>query len=408
MFNLEFLNKSKRSGSLKAKQFFAPASDDPDNGGSGGGGGGGVSTYTNMNDYAPPHSYVDLFATPFVTYTHVVSSNTSWYMNFFKVRSGSTVWLPFPQKISTAGANITTADTTRTGSGDASFTITRPITEEGLQTDRWELYSALRDDYSYIVLQKALAIATITNLTTSSSATSIGGNTDIAIDLTNDYRFNCTDSRGRVNGVSWQILKSALDLSYQDVPCVEGIDFNLLNGTTLNQLIVDVKFLSAANYQIILTVNGYTFSSNPFYTLIGDVSTNTSKLPFNLKPDGLTTTASLEVLFPKILPILTVPDIVDETPLGGTFTTYAGQQITVQSQLNLSTGYYKTINGSVVTVITKSDTEWRQLIENKCDVVLEVVNAAGNVVLTRHGLADQTLNIPAKGNYIIHYKTLLK
>lgn len=369
--------------------------------------------------------YIDFGSTP--TYTINATYNASgdmWALGYDIYTLNNTQYVT-PKRIDSNGNIITSGFSWMRPSGttnDVFVPFKRQVTGVGVQQDWMYAYfqqtqdtngpsipvQTLDEQYvaniSYLTLQQAVSVTKFTDA--SNNTVILANNSSLNIVTGTTYKFDKTLNRGDEASSVWGIYKTDPAGSFQQQIAVAGTDYNLVTGN-LNSDVIEIQFLTSYNFEVHNECAGYTFSNNPFATY-SDTTTNRSVLTHYF-----VTTESIyyyEITFPRITTTFTVPTdvLVDDVP----FTTYQGQQITVNSTLDLTTASWirKTTDSSVPDItITKSDSEWRTEILNRCNVTLEVRNSASNILLlSQNGLGPYSIVVNDVNSYTAQFKLVLK
>lgn len=283
----------------------------------------------------------------------------------------------------------------------------RPMNGLGIQKDRVYWNGVLKATYQYITLQKSFAIAKYSTLDISGipvTTTTLNANSTTTLTTGVLFQLDKGSSRGKEVSSTWTILKTDPAGTFQSQPAIAGVDYAMTTGT-LTSDIIKLQFLTNYNFEVRLTVNGHTYASNPYQNFPAQTSTNNSTATFYFQT--AVPTVTYEIKIPTITSVLTVPNavLVGSSP----FETYQNQAINVESLLNLSTGYWKKIEGLTITPITKSDTEWRTEINASCDVILEARDKVTNeLIFTRTGLGPFSISFAVVSSYNLQFKTTLR
>jgi hypothetical protein len=90
-------------------------------------------------------------------------------------------------------------------------------------------------------------------------------------------------------------------------------------------------------------------------------------------------------------------------------TTYQNQYITIQAVILASTGYYKQVNGSTITPLTKTAADWLIEMNSLCNVTLNITDKASGVLYqTIQGMGPYSIWLPNINNYNFTFITTLK
>lgn len=259
--------------------------------------------------------------------------------------------------------------------------------------------------YDYVLLQKSVSVTYLRNASDNSIIDTAISNFQSVNALTGTtYRFDKTLSRGVDISSVFTILKYDPNSGVAPVTATPGTDYVIVSGS-LSSNVLDVQFLTGGvNFRIINTATGYTFSNNPYQVVATDTTQNFDVSTIDLL---LTTqTATFSILYPQIIPQITIP--AEEQVSTSPITTYQYTPITVQGVLDDSTGYYNQIIGLTTTPIPKTDSEWMAEMLVKCSIVLSITEkSTGNSIQTSNGFGPFNLYLSNINNYIFQYITTL-
>jgi hypothetical protein len=389
-------------------------------------GGGGSPDPVDASIYhAPEHYYIDIPSGYGIGKNEYVIDIVSGfgYINYFVDMTNGIVQSP-AKKIGTNSGNGTESSYILfgnswdyvSGSGTPRVSFQKPYTGFGLQKDRILWNNSLNAIYTYLILQKAVPVCNYITLDGGGAedvVSLLAPNSTTTISSGSKFRLNRANSRGADVSATWTILKTDPAGTFQSAPTTEGVDYALTLGT-LSSPKIEIQFLSNYNFEVRLTISGYTFASNPYQNFIGNTQSNTTTTTYFFTASTVTPTFDYEIKFPKISPDVTISpstSLISSSPI----TTYQNQVINVSADLTIdSSCYWKKIDlsGSLPPeLITKSESEWKNEIASKCDVILEIRRISNNELILSLPFdinSTSTITIQTTGDFNMKFITTLK
>lgn len=410
---------------LHSKNYFPVPVEPPIGGGGSGGLGGGGASGTGMilNSYVvntPNNSYFDFGSAATTTFEYVVDVYDVDFraIDYFMETSAGINFSPI-KKINGFGAVITSGYSWSSPSSyfTGRISIDRVVSGPGKFKDSTKWWVQNRDlygnpsglvqfsttAYNYIYLQKSVAILKYKE--GANPFTPISPNSTRSIVTNNVISLDKSSSRGKEVSSVWTFLKTDPNGTYQSIPAVNNVDYEFVSGGVGSD-IIDIKFLSNNNFEVKVTVAGHTFDNNPYMVFPSQNVPNFNEAVYYFQTEAPAVT--YEIKIPELSIGLFVPTsvLIGTTP----FETYQNQQITVNSIVNLATGYWKKLEGSLPPVtIVKTEAEWRAEITSKCNIFFEARDkVTNNLIFTRTGLGPFTIAFTAASNYNLQFITTLK
>lgn len=264
----------------------------------------------------------------------------------------------------------------------------------------WNKYQTVR--YYYNIFQKSVAI--IENVT--GLPVVVNTQTLSNVNLNDKIRVSKAKSRGKEVGSAWVV--QVRDSGGNFINAVQGVDYNITFGT-LGADTLEIEILQAKLYKVICNVSGYTSINNNFYSQggTGDVTVNTDSTFYLIDATSVVNTQDI-ITLPKIIGNVTIQNQTTTVPVQ---TGYAGTSITINGELDITTGTYiiKNLITQTDTVVTLNYVQWLQEMNTRTRMLVEIKNkTSGAIILTKDGLGPhENITLP-EGNYIIQYKTILK
>lgn len=345
----------------------------------------GTSGQTRYIDYFLNIVNNNLLGTPSKIGTNGLVTGLTHSFQIDGYTNGNTINVPFTRNINGIGRQQDQINFSRTDG------VTTTQTDTGI--------------FDFVTLQQAVPVTIQRNPADNSIIGTLGSGVNVSASVGTTYRLDKSTNRGDQVSSIWSILKYDPIAGTTPVVASPGSDYTLVSGN-LSSDIIDIQFLSSSvNYRVQNIVIGYTFSNNPFYDIAGDTSPNTQLVSndFILSSTSIT----YQILFPQLDMSLSVASDVEigTNPL----TTYQNQYITIQSIILSSTGYYKQVNGSVITPLTKTDSDWLNEMTALCNVVLSITDkSTGTLYQTISGFGPYSIWLPNINNYNFTYITTLK
>lgn len=377
----------------------------------------GVPLTNSVVTSIPGNAYIDFADVSGSQKYKVTIKDTAFYgFRYFIYKNRGIDYSP-PHLINSLGVTIPSTGWTWQRSPSTTngtvVTINREHSQAGKCSDTIDWYNSSTNverstTYSYLVLEKAVAVGSYADLITPDVYFPLAPNSVKNVNVGDTFYLIKEFSRGKDVSNTWTVFKSDPAGSFTSVPAVAGVDYALVDGTTLANDECHLQLMQPYNFEFRLTTVGYTFNNNPYqnYPSITEPNTSVATYYFNTTEGAF----NYEVKIPKIDFTLDVPPAV---LLGSDpFETYQNQLITVTPILDLSSGYWKKIdvtNTLPPSFLTKTDEEWRDEITAKCNVILEARKKDTNELeTTRVGLDPFTISLQQAILYNLQFKTTLK
>lgn len=345
----------------------------------------GTSGQTRYVDYFLNYVNNNLLGTPSKIGTNGLVTGLTHSYQIDGYTNGNTIIVPFTRNINGVGRQQDQINFFRTDG------VTTTQTDTGI--------------FDFVTLQQAVPITVQRNPADNTIIGTLGSGVNINGSVGTTYRLDKSTNRGDQVSSVWVILKYDPVAGTTPITATPGSDYTLIAGT-LSSDIIDIQFLSSSfNYRVQNIATGYTFSNNPYYDIAGDTSPNTqlNSNDFILN----STTITYQILFPQVDMTLSVASNVQiaTNPL----TTYQNQYVTIQGIILSSTGYYKQVNGSVITPITKIASDWLVEMNSLCNVVLNITDkVSGALYKTINGFGPYSIWLSNINKYNFTYITTLK
>jgi hypothetical protein len=379
-----------------------------------GGGGGGGPIMANIY-HAPENSYIDQVSGYGIGQNeYVIDIDSGFgYINYIVNTINGVVQSPEKKITTNSGSGTESAYIPLTGtswtyvSGTPNVRFQRPFAGFGIQKDKVYWNGSLNATYQYILLQKSIVSTRYATLDISENpdvTTILTPGVIIPVTVNTLFQLDKSFCRGDEVSSTWTILKTDPAGTFASIPAVSGVDYLITTGTITSDL-MKLKFLTNYNFEVKVNIAGYTFASNPYLNYPAQIVPNTAAATYYFNTAAPTVT--YEIKIPTITAVATVPSAVQigTNPLE----TYQNQLIDITSTIDISSGYWKKIEGVTTTLLTKSETEWRTEIESSCDVTLEARDKVTNeLIFTRIGLGPFTVSFGVVSSYNLQFKTILK
>lgn len=345
----------------------------------------GASGQTRYIDYFLNIVNNNLLGTPSKIGTNGLVTGLTHSFQIDGYTNGNVINVPFTRNINGIGRQQDQINFSRTDG------ITTTQTDAGI--------------FDFVTLQQAVPVTIQRNPSDNSIIGTLASGVNVSASVSTIYRLDKSTNRGDQFSSTWSILKYDPIAGTTPVIAAPGSDYTLVSGN-LSSDIIDIQFLSSSvNYRVQNIAVGYTFSNNPFYDIAGDTSPNIQLVSndFILSATSIT----YQILFPQLDISLAVASDVEigTNPL----TTYQNQYITIQAIILSSTGFYKQVNGSVITPLTKTDSDWLNEMTALCNVILNITDkVTGTLYQTINGFGPYSIWLSNINNYNFTYITTLK